>query len=220
MAVIEVLLLLSTNKLRLLVQGAHVSLVLLWYVSIGVEIRIPSVDSLHSLNNRLQLAVVFIARCLLASIIGGNNFLALLIAVSIHQPHILLHDLVRILLQILVRVIPRLLLYGINLLDGVQRQLIELLIHPLALHLILAHRLRLIMPVHKLSPPDPLCGLPLPPATCLLGLPSVPGGVHQGRSLSRCNRPDSLREGRDVPQLPTEEVAAKFLQLQEFLLET
>jgi hypothetical protein len=197
LAVIEVLLLLSTNKLRLLVQGAHVSLVLLWYVSIGVEIRIPSVDSLHSLNNRLQLAVVFIARCLLASIIGGNNFLALLIAVSIHQPHILLHDLVRILLQILVRVIPRLLLYGINLLDGVQRQLIELLIHPLALHLILAHRLRLLTQVDKLSPPDLLCGLPLPPA-CLLGLPSIAGSVapatHQGRSLSRCSRPDCLRE--------------------------
>jgi hypothetical protein len=224
LAIIEVLLLLSTNKLRLLVQGAHMSLVVLWYVSIGVEIRIPSVDSLHSLNNRLQLAVVFIARCLLASIIGGNNFLALLIAVSIHQPHILLHDLVGILLQILVRIIPRLLLYGINLLYGVQRQLIELIIHPLALHLIiLAHRLRLLTPVHKLSPPDLLCGLPLPPA-CLLGLPSIAGSMapatDQGRSLSRCDRPDCLRGYRDVSRSPTEEVATEFLQLQEFLLET
>ena len=211
MAIIEVLLLLSTNELRLLVQGAHVSLVLLWYVSIGVEIRIPSVDSLHSLNYRLQLAIVFIARCLLASVIGGNDLLALLIAISIYQPHILLHDLVGILLQILVRIIPRLLLYGINLLYGVQRQLIELLIHPLAQHLILAHRLRLLTPVHKLSPPDLLCGLPLPPA-CLLGLPSIAGGVapatHHGSSLSRCSRPDGLSEDRDVPRPPTEEVAA------------
>ena len=106
MAIIEVLLLLSTNELWLLVQGAHVSLVMLWYVSIRVEIRIPSVDSLHSLYYRLQLAIVFIARCLLTSIVGGNNLLALLIAISIHQANILLHDLVRILLQILVCIVP------------------------------------------------------------------------------------------------------------------
>jgi hypothetical protein len=83
-----------------------VSLVVLWYISIRVEIRLSSVWSLHSLNYRLELAIVLIARCLLTTIVGGNNLLALLIPVSIHQTNILLHDLVRILLKILVCVVP------------------------------------------------------------------------------------------------------------------
>ncbi len=52
----------------------------------------------------------------MTTIIRRYNFLAILL-VGVHQANILLYYLIRILLQIFVSVIARLLLYGVNLFD-------------------------------------------------------------------------------------------------------
>lgn len=79
---------------------------MLRYISIRVKIRLSTIGSLHCLYDRLKLAITFIAWCLLTTVIRGNNLLAFVIPVSFHQANILLDNLVWILLQILVCVVP------------------------------------------------------------------------------------------------------------------